>query len=64
LEKEFPMAHCAKRPDLKFGLVAPLISLIFLVACTDTKHYPISGEECGPDDPVKSLDPSDCMQLG
>ena len=27
--------------------------------CAEEK-YPVSGEDCGPEDPVKSLDASDC----
>ncbi len=46
----------------------PLIYMtFFLVAlvagCTDTETYPLSGEECGPDDPVKDISVPDCPPL-
>ncbi len=43
-----------------------LAAILALSACTDPKHYPISGEECGPDDPVLDLDASiaDCTPIG
>ena len=42
-------------------LVAALAVALLIAACTDTGTYPVSGEECGPDDPVKSLDARDCL---
>ena len=37
-------------------LSAPLLS-----ACENTgETYPVSGEQCGPEDPVKTLDAADC----
>lgn len=38
-----------------------ILALLALVACTAPGTYPITGEECGPDDPVKALDASDCL---
>lgn len=35
------------------------MSFGFLAACADQNEYPITGEECGPDDPVKDLDATD-----
>lgn len=32
-----------------------------LLACSAPGTYPISGEECDPDDPVQGLDASDCI---
>ncbi len=32
-----------------------------LAACTEPETYPVSGEECGPNDPVQSLDAKDCL---
>ncbi|WP_161471011.1 hypothetical protein [Tropicimonas marinistellae] len=29
-------------------------------ACTDTEHYPITGEECAPTDPVQDLSVQQC----
>ena len=44
--------------------IIPLMALLaatFLVGCQEKDQYPISGEECSPEDPVKSLDVSDCV---
>ncbi|WP_294622277.1 hypothetical protein [uncultured Roseovarius sp.] len=35
------------------------VSFLLLTACADEEHYPLSGEECNPDDPVRGLDASD-----
>lgn len=32
-----------------------------LAGCTDPEQYPISGQECSPDDPVHDLSASDCI---
>jgi hypothetical protein len=41
-----------------------LLALVCLAlagfACTDTAHYPITGVECGPDDPVKDITDQQC----
>lgn len=37
----------------------PLLALIFIASCTEDR-YPVSGEECGPNDPVLTLDAADC----
>lgn len=39
-------------------LALVLLATLFLSACEDPNRYPVSGEECGPDDPVKTLDGS------
>ncbi|GGE40752.1 hypothetical protein [Actibacterium pelagium] len=33
----------------------------FLSACTTADTYPISGEQCTPEDPVQTLDAVDCQ---
>lgn len=33
---------------------------MMLAACEDTTRYPVSEEQCGPDDPVLSLNAADC----
>ncbi|WP_171132106.1 MULTISPECIES: hypothetical protein [unclassified Ruegeria] len=44
-----------------------LIALMFasafvLTACEkEADTYPVSGEQCGPEDPVKQLDADDCF---
>lgn len=42
------------------NLMASLALVLSLAACEDDNKYPISGEDCGPDDPVQTLDASDC----
>lgn len=38
-----------------------MAAAVFLSACEkDTETYPVSGEQCGPEDPVKTLDAADC----
>lgn len=35
---------------------------VLLTACENNgETYPVTGEECGPDDPVKKLDAADCL---
>lgn len=34
-----------------------------LGACVPEGRYPVSGEECGPDDPVKGISPEDCAPV-
>ncbi|WP_439156043.1 hypothetical protein [Yoonia sp.] len=33
---------------------------VILAACEDTNRYPVTEEQCGPDDPVLGLDAADC----
>lgn len=37
------------------------IPVLLVSGCSDTSHYPVSGEECGPDDPVMDLTASDLV---
>lgn len=46
-----------KRSDMKF---IPLLAVILLANCAQDGRYPISGQECGPNDPVLTLDAADC----
>jgi hypothetical protein len=41
-------------------IIFPL-TLLALSGCTQPDTYPVTGEECGPDDPVRSLDAGDCV---
>lgn len=43
------------------GLALVLSCLLLIPACTDPETYPVSGEKCGPDDPVRTLDARDCV---
>ena len=36
------------------------ILLLSLAACAEPGTYPITGAECGPDDPVKSVETMGC----
>lgn len=40
-----------------------LTATVFLAACTDDEHYPVSGEECHEGDPVLEMTPPDCIAL-
>ncbi|WP_171126407.1 MULTISPECIES: hypothetical protein [unclassified Ruegeria] len=38
-----------------------MAATVFLGACEkEADTYPATGDQCGPDDPVKTLDASDC----
>ncbi len=43
-----------------FQMLAILFAAITLSAC-EPETYPISGEECGPNDPVQELDATNCL---
>ncbi|MBS9717791.1 hypothetical protein ACFFUT_10280 [Pseudohalocynthiibacter aestuariivivens] len=43
------------------SLIALALTAVFLIGCTGPDQYPISGEECGPNDPVKDLSVPDCL---
>lgn len=45
-----------------WSLLAVLGLALVGFACTDTQHYPVSGEECSPDDPVMDLSVQQCAQ--
>ncbi len=38
-----------------------MTAVVFLSACEkEADTYPVSGEQCGPQDPVQTLDATDC----
>jgi hypothetical protein len=41
---------------------ALVLVVLGLSGCADNT-YPVSGETCGPADPVKTLDANDCMVM-
>ncbi|PRY23237.1 hypothetical protein CLV78_105293 [Aliiruegeria haliotis] len=46
---------------MKLSTIFALMGIAILgAACTDTSHYPITGQECAPDDPVKELSTLEC----
>ncbi|WP_176442865.1 hypothetical protein [Tropicimonas sediminicola] len=48
---------------MKLRTLLAILGLAVLgFACTDTQHYPITGEECGPDDPVQDLSVQQCAE--
>ena len=38
----------------------PLLMILFLASCAEEGRYPLSGEECSPNDPVLTMDAPDC----
>jgi hypothetical protein len=48
---------------IKPMMIVFLAAFIALTGCTDTDHYPITGDACGPSDPVQELDASECVPL-
>ncbi|MFG5383301.1 hypothetical protein ACEWPN_19260 [Yoonia sp. R2-816] len=49
---------------MKHLILTLSIAIAFILAgCAETGRYPVSGEECGPNDPVLSLDASDCVAV-
>ncbi len=46
---------------LSKSLLPLFAALALLGACATADTYPLSGEQCGPTDPVKNLDANDCM---
>ena len=48
----------------KLTYIVILVAFTALAGCTDDKHYPVSGEECGPADPVKEIETLDCVPAG
>ncbi len=41
-------------------LLAILGIALFGTGCTDTQHYPLTGEDCAPTDPVQDLSVQQC----
>lgn len=42
----------------------PLLAILILASCAQEGRYPVSGDECGPNDPVLTLDTNDCTVPG
>lgn len=40
--------------------IALLAAALALLGCADPGTYPISGQECGPEDPVQTISPAEC----
>jgi hypothetical protein len=45
---------------MKRTFLIALIGTLALAGCLQEERYPISNQECGPDDPVKELTVPDC----
>lgn len=41
-----------------------VLGVVALTACTQPETYPVSGDTCGPEDPVLELDAADCRMPG
>ena len=54
-----PMESSVMKRLVQIGLIV----MAFGVAGCDDGRYPMSGEPCGPDDPVKTLDANECAPL-
>lgn len=49
---------------MKKATILVALSLVLgLTGCEKEGTYPITGEECGPEDPVKTLDAKDCTPV-
>ncbi|MDO8985977.1 hypothetical protein [Cypionkella sp.] len=48
---------------MKRFLQLTLVMMTLWVAGCAESTYPVSGETCGPDDPVQTLDANDCTVL-
>ncbi|WP_299612385.1 hypothetical protein [uncultured Tateyamaria sp.] len=44
----------------RLKIIGVIAALIALQACEEPDRYPISGEPCGPEDPVVVSPPGDC----
>jgi len=44
----------------KLSQAAAVVLTLFVLGCTEQDSYPVSGEECGPNDPVKEMTIPDC----
>lgn len=40
------------------------IAMVFFLAACEEEKYPVSGEDCGPADPVQELEAADCTIPG
>lgn len=60
MEREADMIDTIARRSTTGALLAALV--VALSACaTEPESYPLSGEPCDPDDPVRSVEISECM---
>ena len=49
------------RPMKPMFLLLALFTTFGLAACSDPDTYPLSGEACGPADPVREMSGDDCV---
>lgn len=53
-----------EKTDMRRCIHAALLSApLVLAGCEDDGKYPVSGEDCSAEDPVLTLDASDCMPV-
>jgi hypothetical protein len=58
--KQPQKANTTMRPLIS---VAAVFAVLAVTGCDRQETYPVSGEECGPTDPVRTLDASDCKPV-
>lgn len=46
---------------MKAPLTICLIALLALASCAGEGRYPVTGQKCGPDDPVKDMEGESCL---
>lgn len=47
---------------MRFSFLAlALLANLGLAACAEPETYPLTGAECGPEDPVQDLSGADCV---
>lgn len=59
--EEVGMLKQTPRERFLLASAAATILCLFLAGCETQDTYPISGEECSPEDPVHTLDSSGCV---
>lgn len=45
------------------SLAITFMVVLFVAGCTEQGVYPISGDRCGPNDPVQNMSVPDCPPL-
>jgi len=56
-------AQMDQHTSFRFRYLAPLLAFLVLAACAEPGTYPVSGEQCTPEDPVHDLSAASCMPI-
>ncbi len=60
-DNQDPVVGSFKEEKMKLKTLIAILGFAILgFACTDTDHYPLSGDECAPEDPVQDLTVQQC----